>query len=423
MASIIHCEVAIIGAGPYGLSAAAHLQAAQRDVYIFGEPMGFWRNAIPPEMVLRSAWRYCDIADPHGMGTLHRFVEIGGLQPAANLNSEQFLKYGEWFHRKLVPNVDRRRITRIERTDRGFLLCLGDGGTCTAQRVVVATGLAHHQKRPPQFDWLPRAVCSHASEHNRFAPFAGQRVAVIGAGQSALESAVLLRENGAEVEVIARAPGVHWLGAGTGNGDLLRRTVRPVVRRFIPPPHTGPFPLNIFLEQPGLFRLAPANFRRKIAQLAHRPAAAAWLQSRSTGLRITTGVSVISASRWGGQIELKLDDGTQKYVHHVLLATGYRFDISNLPFLPADLFSQIRSERGYPVLSKSMESSVPRLHFIGVAASDAFGPSMGFLSGTGYCSRSLTRGICREEVPMHVPAPKADAAAAGDRKAIPPRSL
>src|SRR5437867_2667021 len=138
------CEVAIIGAGPYGLSAAAHLRAGQADVRIFGEPMDFWRNNMPRGMLLRSPWRYSHISDPRGAFTLDRFAEIRGLQPVLNMPREYFLHYGEWFQRQMVPDVDRRRVTSIEQTDRGFLLLLNDEDTCRAQRVVVATGLASH---------------------------------------------------------------------------------------------------------------------------------------------------------------------------------------------------------------------------------------------------------------------------------------
>src|SRR5207245_7327496 len=178
MASL--CQVAIIGAGPYGLSAGAHLRAAEMDVRVFGEPMDFWRNSMPRGMLLRSTWRNSHISDPRGAFKLDRFAEIAGLPPVTNMRVEHFLRYGEWFQRQVVPDVDRRVVTRIERTDRGFLLLLHDGDTCRAQRVVVATGLAAHKLRPSQFDGLPPALASHASEHNDFAPFTNRRVAVIG---------------------------------------------------------------------------------------------------------------------------------------------------------------------------------------------------------------------------------------------------
>ena len=47
-------DVAIIGAGPYGLSLAAHLQAAGVSYRHFGSPMWLWRQAMPQGMYLKS---------------------------------------------------------------------------------------------------------------------------------------------------------------------------------------------------------------------------------------------------------------------------------------------------------------------------------------------------------------------------------
>ena len=400
----LNCEVAIIGAGPYGLSAAAHLRS-KADVRVFGKPMGFWRNNMPKGMVLRSLWRYSHISDPHDICTVDSFARVRNLQLPSNLLLEQFLNYGEWFQRKLVPEIDLRMVNRIELKDHNFLLVLGDGSTCTAHRVVVATGLACHLTRPEQFQYLPRTVCTHASEHSDFARFAGRRVAVIGGGQAALESAVLLREAGADPEIIARAPCVHWLGASDDVADSLRRALRPLLRQFMAPPLIGTFPLNLIVQRPGWFRFIPGRLRRSLAQYVQRPNGALWLLPRAAGLPVTSGVSVASTADLGSRIDLKLDDGSRRSVDHVLLATGYRFDLSNLPFLTTNLLSKLRSVRGYPLLSGTMESSIPHLHFIGAAAADRFGPVMRFVYGTRYASRSLTRGVFGERVSLASGAP------------------
>ena len=47
-------EVAIIGAGPYGLSLAAHLQGAAIPFRIFGSPMDSWRKLMPKGMLPKS---------------------------------------------------------------------------------------------------------------------------------------------------------------------------------------------------------------------------------------------------------------------------------------------------------------------------------------------------------------------------------
>jgi hypothetical protein len=160
-----------------------------------------------------------------------------------------------------------------------------------------------------------------------------------------------------------------------------------------------------------------------MARHAQRPGGAAWLLPRAAGLPITTGISVVSARDRQSQVELKLDDGSQKSVDHVLLATGYRFDLSNYPFMSADLVAEIRSIRGFPVLSKTMESSIPGLHFVGVAAADSFGPLMRFVSGTGYCSRNLTRAVCGEGISLAALAPQVDAAGVKHCNASSPASF
>ena len=47
-------DVAVIGAGPYGLSVAAHLREQSLKVIVFGRPMSFWDRNMPVGMLLRS---------------------------------------------------------------------------------------------------------------------------------------------------------------------------------------------------------------------------------------------------------------------------------------------------------------------------------------------------------------------------------
>src|SRR2546421_104917 len=66
--------VAVVGAGPYGLSAAVHLAGAGVDVRLLGRPMEFWREHMPDGMLLRSTRRASDIAAPAEAGTLGRYA-------------------------------------------------------------------------------------------------------------------------------------------------------------------------------------------------------------------------------------------------------------------------------------------------------------------------------------------------------------
>src|SRR4051812_24749452 len=211
--SVPMCDIAVIGAGPYGLSAGAYLrQIKGMEVRVLGEPMEFWRSRMPLGMLLRSAWSASSIADPGGRLSLDAYKRASGNHLCSPIHGQRFIEYGLWFQHSAVPDVDRRKVTHVARAPAGFRLTLEDGCTFSASRVLVAAGLAAFAKRPAQFQGLPPDLATHTSEAQDLARFSGKRVAVIGAGQSALESAALLHEAGAQVEVIMRARRVHWLG-------------------------------------------------------------------------------------------------------------------------------------------------------------------------------------------------------------------
>ena len=383
------CQVAIVGSGPYGLAAAAYLRSAHVETRVFGESMEFWRRQMPVGMFLRSSWEASHISDPHHALTLDAYQAAHGVELSRPVPLDDFVAYGEWFQRQAAPDLDRRRVARIEPASAGFLLLLEDGEPLRAQRVVVATGIAPFAHRPAPFDALPPALASHSSDHGDLRRFAGRQVVVIGGGQSAIESAVLLHEGGADVEVIVRAPRVRWLRRSA----FLHRQ-RGFVRRLLyPPTDVGPPGLNQIVARPRWFRRLPRGLQRRIAHRSIRPAAAGWLFPRAGGVRITTGRLVVSATPAGERLRITLDDGTGRCVDHALLATGYRVDVSRYAFLAPELARSVRRADGYPQLADGFESSAPGLHFLGAAAAESFGPLMRFVSGTGYAARALTRCV------------------------------
>ncbi len=102
----------------------------------------------------------------------------------------------------------------------------------------------------------------------------------------------------------------------------------------------------------------------------------------------------------GEEVELKLDDGSERRVDHVLLGTGYRVDVSQYAFLSKDLVSQVRQLEGYPEVTAGFCSSVPGLHFIGAAAARSFGPLLYFVTGTEFTSKQLSSHVSRNRVPI-----------------------
>src|SRR5262249_48511457 len=165
----------------------------------------FWRDNMPEGMLLRSPWGATHIPDPHGQFSLDVFAGRHGIAPVpGQLPLAQFLRYGEWFQRQAVPDLDPRKVVQVERARRGFRLRLDDGGAVEARRIVLAMGLSRQEIRPAPFAGMPATLVSHTSEHATLERWRGKRVAVIGRGQSACESAALLLGAGCEVELVCR---------------------------------------------------------------------------------------------------------------------------------------------------------------------------------------------------------------------------
>lgn len=385
------CDVAVIGAGPYGLAVAAHLKTANVAVSVFGDPMSFWRDHMPKGMKLRSEWRASHIADPGDRHTLDVYGTAAGLAKTYPLPLEDFLRYGAWFQSRCVPDLDARRVTAVGPGPRGFILRLEGGDLVSARRVVIAMGLKNQEFRPAQFVGLPRELVSHSSELVDFTQLRGKRVAVIGRGQSACESAVLLHEAGAEVEQISRG-NIHWIGSEQTGAPEKDAVIWRLHRALTPRSGVGPFPLNWAVEAAGIIRLLPDHIREWVNLRSLRPAATAWLRPRGKGIRMSPGCDVRGVTMVGDRIEIKLDDGARTF-EHVLLGTGYHIDVAKLGILAPDLLRGVRCDNGSPILGRGFESSVPRLHFVGASAVMSFGPVMRFVAGTQFTARELTRRI------------------------------
>ena len=386
---MITCDVAIVGAGPYGLSAAAHLKAANGlDIRVFGEPMSFWERHMPKFMLLRSPLAGSHLSDPRRDLTLQGYQSCTGNAITAPLPLYRFVDYGHWFQSQAVPDNDRRKIERIEKNGTGFRLTAEDGEVWKARRVIIAAGIVPFAWRPQEFRNVPRELASHSCDHCDLTRFAEKKVVVIGGGQSALESAALLHEAGADVEVLIRAPFVRWLWR-----QKWFHTFKPVAKLLYHPADVGQAGLSHLAGRPNLFRRLPRSLQNKWGKRAIRPAGAAWLYARCEPIRISTSRFVTSATPNGGRLALTLNDGTSRSVDHVLMATGYRVNISQYPFLPSSLLKNVDMVDGYPRLNNRYESSLEGLHFLGAPAAWSFGPLMRFVAGADFASRALTRGI------------------------------
>jgi len=381
--------VVIVGAGPYALATAAHLRKAGVDPRVFGDPMGFWET-MPKGMFLRSYRSASSIADPERKLSLDGYEAAIGRSLPSPLPLEDFIAYGRWFQEQAVPGVDRRRLRALRIEDGGFSLALEDGETLDAERVVVAAGIEPFAWTPQAFVGLPTELATHSSKHRVFDRFRGKRVLVIGGGQSALESAALLHEAGADVEVLVRARGIRYL-----RGDRLYAQ-SGLLRDVIYPPHgVGPPGLNILMGTPGLYRTLPRGLGEQLARRSIRPAAAAWLRDRLAPIPFTTERVVESAAADNGHVRVHLDDGSDRTGDHLILGTGYQVDIRRYPFLDRRLADSVATAGGYPILSRSFESSVRGMYFLGAPAAASAGPGMRFVSHTGPAARAVTQSVTR----------------------------
>jgi cation diffusion facilitator CzcD-associated flavoprotein CzcO len=389
-------DVAIIGAGPYGLSLAAHLRAAGVDYRHFGMPMHLWRAAMPKGMFLKSQGFASNISDPESTHTLEAFCKATN-RPYASYGLpvplDTFVSYGQWFQSGLSLAIEEVLVTDMSQRDGAFELNLSDDERVRARKVVVAIGVEHFPYVPQPLSGLPAGLCTHSSAHTDLAAFDGQEVIVVGAGQSALESAALLHENGASVQVLARKQKLAW------NGEPLPLD-RPLLQRLREPEAGLGSGLGtwFYSNHPDLFRRLPQNTRVYRARTALGPAGACWLRNRVEGqFPVLVGHGVTSAKPKDGRVRLGITvpGGASRDLEadHVIVGTGYRTDMGRLSFLPQAIRSGLRTAAGSPVVGRDYQSSVAGLFFIGPAVAPTFGPVMRFVFGTWHAAPVVARQL------------------------------
>ncbi|MFD7338816.1 FAD-dependent oxidoreductase [Streptomyces violascens] len=389
--------VAVIGAGPFGLSAAAHLRARGIPVRVFGSPMVSWREHMPAGMVLKSTPVASSIDAPQrGYGLLDFCADTGARRLESDwdlIPVESFAAYGQWFAERLFPDLEQVRVVSVDRVPGGhFALKLDSGESFEARAVVVATGLSGLARLPRELAAAvpdgPSATgpVSHAAQHHDLSGFAGREVLVIGAGQSALENAVLMAEAGARVRIVARGAGAVRFGAAPDQQP-----------RFTPnSPFGRAWSLHAFSYHATHFRHLPAPARHYLVRNVLGPLGAWWLRDRFTGrVAVTDGRRIVRARVEGGRPVLTLSGGSGRELSadHVMAATGYRMDVAALDFLGHGLRTQLSTSRGAPVLDAGYQSTVRGLYFTGLPAASSFGPVMRFVCGTEYASPRLAASV------------------------------
>lgn len=399
--SALH-PVALIGAGPYGLSTAAHLRARGIPVRVFGNPMVSWRSHMPAGMLLKSTPAASTIDAPQRGHTLVDYCAAAGIPRLVTdediVPIDTFTAYGDWFRQKLVPDLEQVRVVSVDRRGGGpgFDLKLDSGEQFTARAVVVATGLSGLDRVPPSLAAAtpdgpsPSGPLSHSSQHRDLTRFAGRELIVVGAGQSALETAVLAAEVGADVRVVARGRG----SVAFGGPPWAQPKLRPES------PFGRAWSLYALSYHAHLYRGLPPQARHFLVQRVLGPMGAWWLRSRFEGaVRVKEVARIAHASARAGRPVLTVETlggrTEDLTADHVIAATGYRVDLAALDFLGHALRARLAVSRGTPKLGAGYRSSVPGLYFTGMLAGASYGPLMRFVCGTEFASPRLADHVAR----------------------------
>lgn len=384
--------VAIIGAGPYGLSLSAHLATRNVRHRIFGRPMQFWSDIAEAggERYLKSYCFGTNISTPMSGYSFADYSRPRGRETFEPCSIADFAAYGHWFQQENVPWVESIEVKLVDRRTRGFEVTLADGESFEADNVAIATGLAGFAYVPPEIASLPPAFVTHTSEIKSFAAFKGLDVAVIGAGQSALEAAALLLEAGAQPQLLVRENSILWQTRVSLKRSLWRRLRSPISGLGTGPKAWG---LTRF---PGAMHRVPAKWRTKFVK-NHLPAEGAWwLRDRvEDKIPIHFGATVVEARESNGHVALGLHlagDGSRRalVVDHVVAGSGYDIDLERLEFIDPKLRCEIERLERAPKLSAAFETSASGLYFIGPASAMSFGPLFRFVVGAEYTVRVVS---------------------------------
>ena len=392
-------DFAIVGAGPYGLSLGAHVAGAGADFKIFGSPMAVWRNHMPRGMHLKSEGFASTLFDPKHQYTLEEFCKRNGHAYAdvgIPVPVELFYAYGRDFQQRLLPDLDTRHIAQITEDRGGFLLRLDDGDLLRARKVIVAVGISHYAYLPPELRELPSRFVSHTSQQLPMTEFAGRKVFVLGAGSSAVDTAGLLHQAGADVELVTRRPKI-WFN----HPPERKRGLELAYARLLKPRSGLGLGWRSYMasDLPTIFHKMPERFRLKVTK-GHLGPSAGWVSRTLVEDKVPIKVerSLSKTEVRGDRLLVTFsgpDGQEQVEADHLVAGTGYKVDLDRLEFLDEPIRRQISRVQNTPRLSRFFESSVPGLYFIGPSAANSFGPLLRFAWGAKFASRHLTRHLVR----------------------------
>jgi thioredoxin reductase len=303
------------------------------------------------------------------------------------------------FQQQFVPDVENRTLTMLRPTDGGFALSFEDGSSLTAQRVIVAVGVAPFAYLPPELTGFSPELVSHSSAYHALGTFEGRDVAIVGAGASAVDIAASLHRRGARPIIVARRERLAFQDAPRNP-----QGARPLSQRMRwPRSGIGNGWKSVACASlPWAFRSLPEQFRLNMVRTHLGPAPCWFTKSEIEGnVPTRLGRTIRQVETTDGKVRLRLnrrDGGEEELrVDHVIAATGFRPDVARLGFIPDELRTSLATTGAAPALSSSFESNVKGLYFVGPIAANTFGPLARFAFGADFATR---------QVMHHFPAPE-----------------
>lgn len=386
-------DVVIIGAGPYGLSLAAHLRARGVEYRIFGESMRFWRN-MPPGVNLKSLAFATNIYVPQRGHSFPQWCVQRGLEDFEPCTMQSFAAYGCEMQQRFVPELEEVLVTNVRQHERGFEVRLASGESFTARKVIACTGLSGLAHIPAALRELGPERMQHTFDISDYGAFRNKTVAVIGAGASAIEAGALVREAGGASQVFVRGPEAVFHGRSP--------RVRPLWERIKNPMSVLGASRSSWVLQhlPLLVYRMPRERRTRFVKRYLGPASPWWIQDRVLGkVPIHVRHELLQAAVADGRVVLKFRDGGSQVrtveADFVIAGTGYDADVGRLAYLDAELRRRILCIERAPALNAHFESSVPGLHFAGPLSFMCFGPLFRFVTGARVAAPRLARHLAR----------------------------
>jgi thioredoxin reductase len=292
--------------------------------------------------------------------------------------------------------LEDNQVVSLSRGPQGFTLWLDNGEMLQAARVVLAVGISWFKHMPQDLRALLPALASHSYDHHDLSGFAGKKLLILGAGSSAVDTAVLAQGAGADVSLLARAPQIQYHAMPDPDAVSWMRAITH------PSSGIGPgWRSFLCARAPRLFRRMPEPLRLRATKRHLGPAPGwfmrgklqdkTWLGHEIENVQVREDGILVTARRADRRI-------SQIAADHVIAATGYRPDLRRLPFLVSDLREEIDHVLHTPRLSDNFETSVPGLYAVGPLAANAFGPLMRFMVGAEYAAPRLAAHLVKSAV-------------------------